>query len=211
MDEARLGGVVERLRDLEDHLDRVFFLVFSQTLDVVIDGVSVDEFHHEVVVVPGLPDVQRADDVRVIQLRSGAAFVIKPLHELRIVHELPRQDLDRDDAVERDLLGFVNGRHRARAELVHDLVAGDLRRRRGGRLLDLGLEAVELLLRNEPVGDEEFRQRHGPALFSELGAVFEILGQQQPLVHRHLAEDGVLIFSCRASHTEPQRRQREVW
>ena len=61
-------------------------------------------------------DVVERADVRMIELRDRARFAIEPLAELRIGGEQVRQDLDRDDAIEAGIAGFVDLAHAARAE-----------------------------------------------------------------------------------------------
>ena len=86
------------------------------------------QLHRHVGEVVLLAEVEDGDDVRVGELARG----------LRLEHEAPlvllaaldlvaeADGLQRDDAVERRVLGLVDDAHRAAAELAEDLVAPDL-------------------------------------------------------------------------------------
>ena len=78
------------------------------------------------------------DDVRMIQRRERLRLVREALRKLRIVHPLRREQLQRDEAVERFLPRLVDDPHAAAAEAFEDFelrkVRGELLRRLGRRL-----------------------------------------------------------------------------
>jgi len=152
MDEPAGVGMLEGFGDLDADIESVFLRAAFVLYDVVIDGAAVDVLHHEVVVFTGLADVESADDVGVVELGGGAAFGVETLDELRAAGELFGEDFDGDEAVEGELLGFVDGGHGAGTELAEDFVAGDLLA--GAFGLGHLAEALELTLGDELVADE---------------------------------------------------------
>ena len=143
VDQAVGVGVLEGVADLDDDLEGLLLAENLAVGEVVGDGLALDVLHDEVVVAARLADVDGLDDVGVVELAGGLAFLVEPLDVLRVLGETLGQDLDRDGAVEAELLGLVDDGHRAGAELAEDLVAGNLR---GGdlALLDARLESLRL-------------------------------------------------------------------
>ncbi len=127
--------------------------------DVVVNGRAADVLHHEVVVLTRLTHVVRADDVGVIELSGGATFLVEAADELLVVRELLGQDLHRDMPIEAELLGKEHGCHRSRAELLQDLVSGDVPAR--PPRLELLAESIELMSGEEVAGDEQLGQGLG--------------------------------------------------
>ena len=102
---------------------------------------AIDVFHHQVVEAARLPEVENADDVRVVQAREHAALAVEAFGELRIVRERIGQQLERDEAVEVRLARLEDEAHAAAPDQFEDLQLrksdgeaferGDLRRSRG--------------------------------------------------------------------------------
>ena len=163
------------------------------------DGLALDVLHHEVVVPPGLADVDRLDDVGVVELGGRLAFLVEALDELGVLAEPLGQDLDRHGAVEAELLGLVDGGHRPGAELAEDLVARNLR---GGDLAlpDARLKPLGLARRNVPQLDHEVLEHEGiglAAFFVFLDGLAQLFIRAEPLVHRHPSEQCVVAcFGC---------------
>src|SRR5262245_7800012 len=63
-----------------------------------------------------LPDLVNGEDVRVVEGRSSARFLLKAQHALAILSEFLRQQFERDLSPESRILGQVNLTHSARAE-----------------------------------------------------------------------------------------------
>ena len=63
-----------------------------------------------------------------LSLAARWASRVEALEELRVGGQLGLQHLDGDEAVHAELLGLEDGAHRALAELLQQLVAGDLLR-----------------------------------------------------------------------------------
>ena len=57
---------------------------------------------------------------------GGAGLAAEPLQDHPVAGDLPRQDLERDPAAQRDLLGLVDDAHAAPADLAEDPVVADL-------------------------------------------------------------------------------------
>ena len=121
--------------------------------------VALDVFHHEVVVAVDLAGVDRVDDVVVRELGGDLGLAVEPLDEFLVLGQGVEQDLDGDDPVDARLLGLVDDPHRALAELLEDLVAGDLELL--GRLAGL-LEQADRLAPGQDLGlDHDLEQALG--------------------------------------------------
>ncbi len=70
----------------------------------------------------GRADVVDGGDVRMVQRRGRAGFLLEARQPLGIRRELLRQDLDRDLAAEPRVAGQPDLAHAAGAELLLDLV-----------------------------------------------------------------------------------------
>jgi hypothetical protein len=73
------------------------------------------------------PDVVERADVGMVQRRCGARFRAKPLENERFAADIVRQELQRDEAPQAAVFGFVNHAHAATAEFFHDAVVADAR------------------------------------------------------------------------------------
>ena len=146
-----------------------------------------------------LADVDRLDDVGVVQLAGGLPFLVEPLHVLGVFGEAFGQDFDRHGAVEAELLGLVDDGHRPGPELAEDLVPRNLR---GGdfALPDAGFEPLRLAGRNVPQLDHEILEHEGiglAAFLVLLDGPAQLFIRAEPLVHRHPPEHRVVTgFGC---------------
>ena len=128
MEHAEPGGVLEGARDLHDEAARFERRKFAALPQQRAQGAALDEFHHEVVMPVGLGDVDRLDDVGMIEAGGGAGFLQESLDEDGVLGELAGEHLDGDDAVHADLVGAVDGAHAAARDLRAQMIAGDLDR-----------------------------------------------------------------------------------
>ncbi len=122
-----LGGVLQRLGDRQRDPQRLFLVEGLVLVEKILDGRAFHVLHHEVVVAVDHAGVDRVDDVVMRQLGGDHRFALESLDELFVLGEGIEQDLDRDDPVDARLLGLVDHPHRALAELLDHLVAGDLK------------------------------------------------------------------------------------
>jgi len=201
--EAVVVGVGEGVSDLDDDVDGFLLAEAVAAGEVVGDGLALDVFHDEVVVAAGLADVDGLDDVGVVELAGGLAFFVEALDVLGVFAEAAGQDLDRDRAVEAELLGFVDERHRPGPDLAQDLVAGNLVGR-GLVLFDALLEPLGLAGRDVAQLDHQLPQHYGSdlrPLLKLLQRVAELVIRAEPLIDRHLAEHRVIIRFGRHSFT----------
>ena len=84
--------------------------------------------HHEVQDLAALSDGVDRDDVRVAERRSRARLALEALdHAFSHKQQRGRQHLDRDFAVERQIVREIHGRHAAMPELEQDLVLAECR------------------------------------------------------------------------------------
>src|SRR5262249_23064863 len=109
--------------------------------DQLLERTPVQVLHRDVVGAFGLASVVDRDDVRVRQRSGVLRLATEPLDELLVAGVPVVQDLDRDAAAELLVLGEIDVRHPAGAELAHDLVAtveeGSDERVRNGHLESL--------------------------------------------------------------------------
>ena len=92
----------------------------AELLDHLRQALAFDELHRVVVDAAFDADGVDGDDVRVVERGGGAGFVLEAGQLLLVEHRGERQDLQRDAAAERELLGLVDDAHAAAAELAED-------------------------------------------------------------------------------------------
>ncbi len=146
VDEARGVGVLEGAGDLGGEVDRLLLGETPLLAEDLLERAALDVFHDEVAAAAALADLDRADDVRMGEAPGGARLAIEALDVDRVLGEALGEDLDRDDAVEGELPGLVDGARRALRDLGEDLVPVDRGPVGGG--LDL------LVQRSEQVAGE---------------------------------------------------------
>src|SRR5262245_9094030 len=101
-------------RDLRGHVERRTQLdprVHKRPQRLPVDELGGDEMTPF-----KLPDLINGEDVRVVESRSGARFLLKSQRSLAILSESLWQQFERDLAPEPRVLGQVNLSHSARAE-----------------------------------------------------------------------------------------------
>ena len=82
------------------------------------------ELHDEKDDVSDPTDPIDRDDVGMLELAGGAGLALEPVDEVLVDGQDRRQDLDRDLAIQRALLGAVHHGHAAPSELLDYLVVG---------------------------------------------------------------------------------------
>ncbi len=126
MDEAALVRVLQARRRLRDVLRGHLEGHTAVAVERLLKRLALDVLHHEVrhFVVPR--HVEDADDVRVVERRSGAGLAQEPLQgELLILALARRENLDRDFPVQVDVLSEVDGTHPATTEQVVNYIRPD--------------------------------------------------------------------------------------
>jgi hypothetical protein len=78
--------------------------------------------------------VDRAD-VGMVERRCRLRFPLKAAERLRVAGDLSRKELERDEAVQLDILGFVHDAHTAAAELFDNAVVRESLADHGVRIL----------------------------------------------------------------------------
>ena len=109
-------GVVQRLRDLLDHVQRLVDGDHALAFQHVLHGLAVDVLHGEIQQTVVLAHGVRLDDVRMVQLGGGARLLDEERHEFGVVRVGFGEDLQRGGTVERDLVGQVHRAHAALAD-----------------------------------------------------------------------------------------------
>ena len=90
---------------------------------------ALDELHGVEADIPVLAHLVDRHDVGVVHSGRGAGLAAEPLLDHPVAGDLPRQDLQRHPAAQRDLLGLVHHAHAAPADLAEDPVVADSARR----------------------------------------------------------------------------------
>ena len=98
--------------------------VEADLMDDLGEVCALDEFHdEEEMPLRGLPELMDGDDVRVVELGHGAGLAAEAVHEGGVHADLQREELDGDEAVERDLPGLEDRAHAAAPEHGEHFVA----------------------------------------------------------------------------------------
>ncbi len=87
---------------------------------------AVDEFHDEIGLAVVVADEIDLDDVRIVERRHAARFAQETLLHALIVRERIGEHLDRDVAIQRCFVAFVDHAHATAAEFGDDVVMTQL-------------------------------------------------------------------------------------
>ena len=126
VDGDRARRAVHRAADAGRALRRRDAAHGPQLVDGGLHRLAVDVLHRVVVDAVLLADGEHGDDVRMVELGGGLRFVAEAGDLPLIEHGGEGQDLQRDAAIERHLVGLVDDAHAAAADLADDLVVADL-------------------------------------------------------------------------------------
>src|SRR5262245_49316356 len=121
MADSGLMRTSQPVRDLGGQREET--LVRKRTLrEQIAQGLSVDELHGNEGdgVLP--PDVMDRDDIRVVESRGGASFLLEAEETFTIDREFLGQDLDRDLAGELGVARAIDLAHSSSAERRENLV-----------------------------------------------------------------------------------------
>ena len=111
----------------------------SQVVDDGCERPPLDELHGVVMHAAVAADGEDRHEVRVVEVRRRLGLDLEPLDPPRVDRGGEREDLQRDPAAERDLLGLVDDPHPAPAQLADDPEVAQPRGRDHRRLvLDAG-------------------------------------------------------------------------
>ncbi len=152
---------------LDDNVQSFGLIINAPGGQIVVHRFALDVLHDEIVVAAGLADVDGLNDVGVVELGGGLALPVEALDVLGVLREPSRQNLHRDNAVQTQLAGLEDRRHRTRADVRKDLIAGDLPAL--ARLLDLEHGAVDLPLRDHALVDQNVGECLGLVVLLALG------------------------------------------
>src|SRR5262245_4044372 len=86
----------------------------------MVETDTIDELHGVIAEPVVMPNGEDRDDVRVVQSCGGPRLAFKPAKLDRIKLSASEKHLERNAAVERELLGFEHDPHSATAELAND-------------------------------------------------------------------------------------------
>jgi hypothetical protein len=115
--------VVQRLRDLRDDPHRLGLGQTAGVLDPLAEVDPLDEFEDEVTRRAVGVDLDRADDVRVFELRGRAEFLREPVVEHRVFRECGLHHLDGHLVAGLPVAGAEHRPHPAAADGIPEHVA----------------------------------------------------------------------------------------
>ena len=127
VDEAFVVGVVERVEKVDADVVRVGELELPLLLEDDPQRLAVEPLHHvvrQVQLVRGHAGRDDVDDVRVVQAREGARFVLHTPGEVFARTELRVKGLEDVALADRRVLDVVDGAHAADADESQHLVDG---------------------------------------------------------------------------------------
>ena len=116
----------ETHRGLVDDLRGLLGLEFAFAFEHRAERFAVDEFHDEIRLAVVVADEIDLDDVRIVERGHAACFAQETLLHALIVRERIGKHLDRDVAIERRFVAFVDHAHATAAELGDDVVMTQL-------------------------------------------------------------------------------------
>ncbi len=112
---------VERIGNLDPDLDHPVAW-HRPAADHSRKHLALEQLHHNEVTALVLRNLVDSADVRMVQARRGARFVLKSRNHPLVGRELAGDQLQRHRAAERQIFGLVHLGGRAIAELLEDLV-----------------------------------------------------------------------------------------
>ena len=89
-----------------------------------------DELHHHEIDTVFTADIVERTDVRVVQARNRASFLLEPLAKLGTLREMRRKHLDGDAAIEAGVFGLVDLPHAAGANGLDNFIRTETGARR---------------------------------------------------------------------------------
>ena len=117
-------GEGQRVADLGQHVDRALDIEAALPRQRVIERLALEQLHRQVQpIVRGAAEVVDLDDVLVVELGDRGRLAPEPLDREVVARQLVVEDLDRDLAPERDVLGAIDGPGSALPDDVEDLEA----------------------------------------------------------------------------------------
>ena len=120
-----LVGVLQGLADLRHDRKRLGRRELARVHELT-QGDALDELHEQEQLPVGLAELVDADDVAMRQLGERARLAQEACLELGILAELPRQDLERHDAVQALLARAIDDAHTALPDELEDLEVGEV-------------------------------------------------------------------------------------
>jgi hypothetical protein len=116
-------GRVQRLRDLNRQRQERFHL-HRPARDLVIQGFSIQEFHCDKALVAVPANLVNSADVWMVQGRGSPRFPAETLQSLRVLRDLQRQKLQRNETTELGIFSLIDNSHPATAKFLDDAVMG---------------------------------------------------------------------------------------
>ena len=118
-----LVRMVQRSRELLEHVDRVAQV--HRLAEAVGKRPALDQLQDQVGDAVLAAEVEDLEDVRMLQPRDRAGFLLEALSVVGVVGEEVGQHLDRDVAVQRRVVGAVDRGHAAAADALQHPVGAE--------------------------------------------------------------------------------------
>ena len=134
VDDAVVVGVLERRAELQQDSLHDGYGQWRVLADHHVEWSAVDVLHDEEQRIARVPNGVDHDDVGVIESRGRSGLALEPFFHAGVEREVRQHDLDRDPAVQSQVVGEVDDGHAAAADLAADLVLA------GGECAELGEE-----------------------------------------------------------------------
>ena len=125
MHETARMGRIERARDLCDDADRIRRVQAAVPLEALLQVLPLDVAHGDEEEVLGRPGLVDRDDVRMVDRRSQFRLAQEAVAERLVLGQTGSEQLERDPALEPQILGQVDDAHSAPAQQRLDPVAGE--------------------------------------------------------------------------------------
>ena len=124
MDDAFTVSGVQRVGNLGRQIEKQSDSM-GVPRDLMLQGHAIEKLHGDEGASLVIADLVNRADVGVVQRRSCARLAAKAFQGLRVLCDLVRQELERDEAAKIGIFGFEHHAHPAAAELTDDAVMRD--------------------------------------------------------------------------------------
>jgi len=91
----------------------------------MLQSLAIQKLHHDECVAVLVVNFVNGADVRVVLRRCGLTFALEAGEGLRVFGDVVREEFQGDEAIEFDVLGFVDHTHPAATELLYNAVVRD--------------------------------------------------------------------------------------
>ena len=124
VDDAAAVGVLQRLHDLVDEVQRLPPVQAAAPLaHILLQGDAVDQLHDDELAAVHLADVVHGDDIGVGQHGNGLGLVVEAAAQILVGSQLAFQNFDRHIAVQTMAVGAIDDGHAAGAQHIQNFIS----------------------------------------------------------------------------------------